>query len=239
MASSAGAATLPIPSGAALGQDRDEPIEDRGAPGEMLAPPRSHSDATSHQTDLCQALHDWHAALARDDLEAQIAARLLVDIPVAGGLDERIEEVTPPAGRESGPVLPLLRQANRLTRELGHLAACQLATARQLERNLAGRIAPPTPAPTQPSRGRPRAVIRPDLSTLLVLLALTAYGSFLLGATISGPKPLPLSFPLPHDAPAPQRPTPSAAPSAAPSDHIPAVLEPRTTAAPPSVPVPS
>ena len=43
--------------------------------------------------DLGQALHDWHAALARGDRQAKLAARLLVDILVAGGLDERLEEI--------------------------------------------------------------------------------------------------------------------------------------------------
>ena len=43
--------------------------------------------------DLGQALHDWHAALARGDRQARLAARLLVDILVAGGLDERLEEI--------------------------------------------------------------------------------------------------------------------------------------------------
>lgn len=43
--------------------------------------------------DLGQALHDWHAALARGDPQARLAARLLVDILVAGGLDERLEEI--------------------------------------------------------------------------------------------------------------------------------------------------
>ena len=43
--------------------------------------------------DLGQALHDWHAAVARGDPQARLAARLLVDILVAGGLDERLEEI--------------------------------------------------------------------------------------------------------------------------------------------------
>ena len=43
--------------------------------------------------ELGQALHDWHAALARGDPQARLAARLLVDILVAGGLDERLEEI--------------------------------------------------------------------------------------------------------------------------------------------------
>ena len=49
--------------------------------------------ATEPPPDLGQALHDWHAALARGDRQARLAARLLVDILVAGGLDERLEEI--------------------------------------------------------------------------------------------------------------------------------------------------
>jgi len=49
--------------------------------------------AAEPPADLGQALHDWHAALARGDRQARLAARLLVDILVAGGLDERLEEI--------------------------------------------------------------------------------------------------------------------------------------------------
>ena len=49
--------------------------------------------ATEPPPDLGQALHDWHAAVARGDPQARLAARLLVDILVAGGLDERLEEI--------------------------------------------------------------------------------------------------------------------------------------------------
>ena len=56
--------------------------------------------ATEPPPDLGQALHDWHAALARGDRQARLAARLLVDILVAGGLDERLEEIQARQQRE-------------------------------------------------------------------------------------------------------------------------------------------
>ena len=161
---------------------------------------------TNPQSDLHQALQRWHAALARNDLEAQITARLLVDILVAGGLDERIEEITRPASAEHGPVLPLLRHAHRLTRELGHLAGCQLATARALDRSLAGRGAPATPAP----EARRRRIVRLDLTSLIVLLATAVYAGLLIAdLTRRDPPPFPYGLPLPS-APPPALPKPHA-----------------------------
>lgn len=182
---------------------------------------------TSPPSDLHLAMQSWHAALARNELEAQIAARLLVDILVAGGLDERIEEVTRPAGHETGPVLPLLRHANRLSRELGHLAACQLATANQLDRTLARRTAAPPPAPVAP-QARQRRMVRLDLSTLLVLLAMAAYAGFLLG-DFAGRTPPPWST---YVIPAPLPPPP--APAKPPAGHINAALTPPAPAALPA-----
>ena len=163
--------------------------------------------------------------LTRNDLEAQIAARLLLDILVAGGLDERIEEITRPAHSETGPVLPLLRHANRLTRDLGHLAACQLATARQLDHSLTHT----TPSPTQPSQAtrhpRLQAIVRLDLASLLLLLAMATYAGFLIGASIAY-RPTPPLFPF--EIPAPPRLAP--APTTPPANRITAVL---TLPAPP------
>lgn len=179
---------------------------------------------TSPQSDLHQALQSWHAALASNDLDAQIAARLLLDILVAGGLDERIEEITGPASRETGTVLPLLRHANRLTRDLNHLAACQLATARALERSLAGRGAPSTPSPILPApNARRRGVIRLDLASLLVLLAMAVYAGFLIGVA-SRPPPAPFPYGIPA--------LPPPSPAAPPADRITAALTPPTPAAP-------
>ena len=176
---------------------------------------------TNPPSDLHLAMQTWHAALARNELEAQIAARLLVDILAAGGLDERIEEVTRPACAEHGPVLPLLRHANRLTRDLGHLAACQLATARQLDRSLTRRTA----SPTQPSRAarhpRLQAIVRLDLASLLLLLAMATYAGFLIGASIAYRPTLPL---FPFEIPAPPRLAP--APATPPANRITAVLTP-------------
>ena len=187
---------------------------------------------TNPPSDLHLAMQTWHAALARNDLNAQIAARLLVDILVAGGLDERIEEITRPAHSETGPVLPLLRRANRLTRDLGHLAACQLATARQLDRSLTRRTA----SPTQPSRAarhpRLQAIVRLDLASLLLLLAMATYAGFLIGASIAY-RPTPSLFPF--EIPPPPRLAP--APATPPANRITAVLTP--SAPPPAEADPS
>ena len=157
------------------------------------------------------------------------ALRSIVDILVAGGLDERIEEITRPASAEHGPILPLLRHANRLTRELSHLAACQLATARALDHSLAGRVAASTPAPTQPSpdtcHPRRRGMVRLNLTSLLVLLAMAAYAGFLIGAGIAYRPP-----PPPFELPAPSRPAPL--PAAPPADRINAALAPPAASAP-------
>lgn len=196
---------------------------------------------TSPTSELHLAMQSWHAALARSELEAQIAAHLpsrppsrprsmrtgstalrsIVDILVAGGLDERIEEIARPASHETGTVLPLLRHANRLTRELGHLAACQLATARTLEHSLARRIAAPPPAPIRPApQARHRRLVRLDLASLIVMLAMAAYAGFLL-ASITYRPPTPL---FPYGIPAPLPPPPAPAKPAA--DPINATLTP-------------
>ncbi|MGE0147996.1 MAG: hypothetical protein AB7R87_11505 [Parvibaculaceae bacterium] len=193
---------------------------------------------TNPPSDLHLAMQNWHAALARNELEAQIAARLLVDILVAGGLDERIEEVTRPASHETGPVLPLLRHANRLTRDLGHLAACQLATANQLDRTLASHAASPMPPPTQPSSvaraPRLQTILRLNLAALLFLLMMAACAGFLLGVKLAS-RPLPPPFPfelLVPPPPAPPAPTP-------PADRINAAFAPPAPAAPPAKSSPS
>ena len=161
---------------------------------------------TSPQSDLHQALQSWHAALTRNDLEAQIAARLLLDILVAGGLDERIEEITQPAGFDRSPILPLLRQANCMTRELGHLAACQLATARALDRSLTSRSAAATPSPIRPApEARRQGMARLDLARLLVLLAMAAYAGFLIGVAHRPPPPW-WTYGIPGPQPAPPAP---------------------------------
>ena len=43
---------------------------------------------TSPQSDLHQALQSWHAALARNELEAQIAARLPFEDAIAATIHE-------------------------------------------------------------------------------------------------------------------------------------------------------
>ena len=176
---------------------------------------------TNPQSDLHQALQSWHAALARNDLEAQITARLLVDILVAGGLDERIEEIIRPANAEHGPVLPVLRHAHRLTRELGHLAACQLATASHLDRTLARRPTPATPSPV----ARQRRMVRLDLTSLLFLLVLLGYLGFLIGTSVAyRPPPFPFGLPVPS--------APPPAPLAPPTDRSTTAMAPPAPTAP-------
>ena len=86
--------------------------------------------------ELGQALHDWHAALARGDPQARLAARLLVDILVAGGLDERLEEIQ--ARQPQAQTVPLnpARQDTRLDDVL-RLATQNVTISAELYRRLA------------------------------------------------------------------------------------------------------
>ena len=86
--------------------------------------------------ELSQALHDWHAALARGDRQARLAARLLVDILVAGGLDERLEEIQARQPRAQ-PVPPNPERQEALLDDILRLATQNVTISAELYRRLA------------------------------------------------------------------------------------------------------
>lgn len=92
--------------------------------------------AAEPPTDLGQALHDWHAALARGDRQARLAARLLVDILVAGGLDERLEEIQS-RQLHARPMPPKPARQEALLDDVLRLATQNVTISAELYRRLA------------------------------------------------------------------------------------------------------
>jgi hypothetical protein len=86
--------------------------------------------------ELGQALHDWHAALARGDWQARLTARLLVDILVAGGLDERLEEIQA-RQPQAQPVPPNPERQEALLDDVLRLATQNVTISAELYRRLA------------------------------------------------------------------------------------------------------
>lgn len=127
--------------------------------------------------DLARSLDHWHAALANGDRHARIAARLLVDILVAGGLDERLEEALDPHRRRpqqpagtAQQSLAILRHATSLTDALQQLATSHLELSHALQPHRTGPETPPPPAPDQKTG-----------NAILRRLRLTQYQANLLG----------------------------------------------------------
>ena len=173
--------------------------------------------ASEPPTDLGQALHDWHAALARGDRQARLAARLLVDIMVAGGLDERLEEIQArqrhepmarPSPKPQAGVIDetlwlaaqnvtisaeLHRRLEVLEQRVTEIHAASQATQALLHRQ---RPAPPPPAPLWHQ-------LAPDLLQLLALMGAVLLLLVLFGVTVGliyRPKPVHPLLPPPPAA---------------------------------------
>lgn len=160
--------------------------------------------------ELTQGLEHWHAALATGDRHARNAAGLPVDILVASGLDERIEEALGPHRRQARQAsaeqqsLTILRQANSLAGALQELSADHLAIRHELDgrRGQPDRRRKPTRPPTHKTADAISTHLQPRQhhAALPCLCGAIALLAFTLGHVTA---PLPPALPNIYLAPPP------------------------------------